>query len=170
MDELRKIMPQVLNASLEQVVLSNTRDDNRASKVKIRPVMIKNELLFQETLYRGTQVFHENFHREEITQRIVEYMQNLFKQGEIKAFAEEITILVSKKGKMTIKRRRKQGILKSQDGMKLKISEPVKGYAKNSQIQGGLHKPGNIRAHGLHTVGGTGKQAKYAARRLLVHR
>ena len=136
MDELRKIMPQVLNASLEQVVLSNTRDDNRASKVKIRPVMIKNELLFQETLYRGTQVFHENFHREEITQRIVEYMQNLFKQGEIKAFAEEITILVSKKGKMTIKRRRKQGILKSQDGMKLKISEPVKGYAKNSQIQG----------------------------------
>lgn len=107
MDELRIILQEILNEQLTQIVLSNTRDAGRASKVKVRPVCIKDRLLFQETIYRGTQVFHENYTAEEMGLRIMEYMQELFKQGEIKALSREVTVLVSKKGKMMVKSRRK---------------------------------------------------------------
>ncbi len=107
MSELRKILQEAINRNLVQIILSNTRDAERATKVKIRPVMIKEELLFQETLYRGTQVFHENFKAEEIIARIENYLEELFKQGEVKHLAIDVNILVSKKGKMTIKQKRK---------------------------------------------------------------
>lgn len=104
---MRIVLQEILNEQLTQIVLSNTRDAGRASKVKVRPVCIKDRLLFQETTYRGTQVFHENFSAEEMSLRIQNYMQELFKQGEFKAAKLEATVLVSKKGKMTIKNRRK---------------------------------------------------------------
>ena len=107
MNELISLLQETINPNLTQIILSNSRDPERASKAKIRPVIIKDEILFQETLYRGTQVFHENFTAEEMCLRIDEYMQNLFKQGEIKTLTEEVTILVSKKGKMTVKRKKK---------------------------------------------------------------
>ncbi|MBE5873972.1 MAG: SAM-dependent methyltransferase [Lachnospiraceae bacterium] len=107
MDELRIVLQRILTEQLTQIVLSNTKDVERASKVKVRPVCIKDRLLFQETTYRGTQVFHENFTAEEMCSRILVYMQELFKQGEFKAASEEVTVLVSKKGKITVKSRRK---------------------------------------------------------------
>ena len=103
MNELINLLKQILNEDLVQIILSNTRDAQQATKVKVRPVLIKEELIFQETLYRGTQVFHENFKAEEMGDRIEQYLQELFKQGEIKCLNGEATILVSKKGKMTVK-------------------------------------------------------------------
>ena len=99
----------MINEELEQIILSNSKDQARGTKVKVRPVLIKGELLFQETLYKGTQVFHENFGAEEMISRVETYLQDLFKQGEIKCQKEDATILVSKKGKMTIKRRKGAG-------------------------------------------------------------
>lgn len=105
MDELKRLLSRMLNEELVQIVLSNTRNAERASKVKIRPVLIKGQLLFQETLYMGTQVFHENFTAREAQERIENYLRELFKQGEFKALSEEATVLVSKKGKITVKSR-----------------------------------------------------------------
>ena len=79
MDELQLILQKMLNVQLTQIILSNSLDAEKAAKVKIRPVCIKDRLLFQETLYRGTQVFHDNFTAEEVLSRIMEYMQGLFK-------------------------------------------------------------------------------------------
>ena len=69
MDELRDFFGEILNQELLQIVASNTRDPERASKAKIRPVMIKGQLVFQETLYKGTQVFHGNCTKEEMLER-----------------------------------------------------------------------------------------------------
>lgn len=106
MNELTSVLREMINEELDQLILSNSRDQAMGTKVKVRPVLIKGELFFQETLYKGTQVFHENFGAEEMISRLEKYLQNLFKQGEIKGRQEEATILVSKKGKMTIKRRK----------------------------------------------------------------
>lgn len=103
MDELRNLLQNILNIELNQVILSNSQDKEYAAKVKIRPVMIKDVLYFQETIYRGTQVFHENFDKEEIMDRIADLLQGKMKQCEITAENMSATILVSKKGKMTIK-------------------------------------------------------------------
>ena len=40
MDKLRDFFGQILNQDLIQIVLSNTRDAGRASKVKVRPVLL----------------------------------------------------------------------------------------------------------------------------------
>jgi len=108
MEELRKLLHSIINKNLTQIILSNTRDSEKGTKVKIRPVLLKEELYFQETLYKGTQVFHENFKEEEICERIENYLQSLFKQGEFKAAGMEAVVLVSKKGKFTIKSKNKQ--------------------------------------------------------------
>ncbi len=106
MEELKILLWNTINDGLKQVILSNSQDKEYASKVKIRPVMIKDTLYFQETIYRGTQVFHENFGKEEIIERIVSLVQNKMKQCEIWGDSTSATILVSKRGKMTIKNRK----------------------------------------------------------------
>ena len=75
MNELRNLLLNTINQELNQVILSNSQDKEYASKVKIRPVMIKGMLCFQETTYRGTQVFHENFSTQEIIERIEMLLQ-----------------------------------------------------------------------------------------------
>lgn len=106
MEELKKLLQRMLNQELTQAVFSNTRDAEAGTKVKVRPVLIKGELFFQETLYRGSQVFHDNFRRQDMMDRIEYYLQNLFRQGELKSRDLEAVILVSKKGKITIKQKK----------------------------------------------------------------
>ena len=108
MDELRDLFQQILNEQLIQITMSNTRDKDRAAKAKVRPVLIKGELLFQETLYRGTQVFHANYGAEESAGRLGAYMESLFRQAQIVSETEDITVLVGKKGTVTVKRKKKK--------------------------------------------------------------
>ncbi len=103
MEELKILLQKILNKDLQQIILSNSRHPDQIQKVKIRPVLIREELLFQETAYRGTQVFHENFTAEQLTDRICTALQEQFRQGEFTAKSLKATALVSKKGKLTLK-------------------------------------------------------------------
>lgn len=103
MDELKTLLQNMLNEELKQIILSDAKDREQAFKVKIRPVRIKGELLFQETLYRGTQVFHHNYEKEEMTKRIQELMNGQFGQAQLMAVRQDASVLVSRKGKITIK-------------------------------------------------------------------
>ena len=103
MDELKILLQKILNKDLQQIILSNSRHPEQTQKVKIRPVLIREELLFQETAYRGTQAFHENFTAEQLTDRICTALQEQFRQGEFSAKTLQATVLVSKKGKLTLK-------------------------------------------------------------------
>lgn len=108
MDELREFFLQVLNEDLIQITLSSTRDRKRAEKVKVRPVLLKGTLSFQETLYRETKVYHANYEKEEAVEKLLEYIKTLFRQAQVAALGEEATVLVSKKGAVSLKRRRKE--------------------------------------------------------------
>ena len=136
MNELTSVLREMINEELDQLVLSNSRDQAMGTKVKVRPVLIKDELLFQETLYKGTQVFHENFAAEEMIPRLEAYLQELFKQGEIKGRKEEATILVSKKGKLTIKRRKNAAV--------------NSGVKKDGETSGDNGTASNVRANLQH--------------------
>lgn len=103
MEELKILLQKILNKDLQQIILSNSRHPEQTQKVKIRPVLIREELLFQETAYRGTQAFHENFTAEQLTDRICTALQEQFRQGEFSAKTLQATVLVSKKGKLTLK-------------------------------------------------------------------
>ncbi|MDE6925838.1 MAG: SAM-dependent methyltransferase [Acetatifactor sp.] len=120
MDKLKDVFQQMLNVDLIQMTLSNSRDTDRAGKVKIRPVLLKDGVMFQETVYRGTQVFHKNYADGELLPRLVEYMENLFKQAELKGSTQEVTILIGKKGTVTVKSK--------------KLSEKVRGSGRTTDM------------------------------------
>ena len=105
MEEIRTLCEEYIGNDLYQMIISNPKSDSAISKVKVRPVMLKNTLVFQVTEYKGTQVFHENYEKQSLIAKVVEYMENNFKQMELTATTAQATVLVSKKGKVTIKKK-----------------------------------------------------------------
>lgn len=105
MDELKKLLQESIDKNLYQMILSNSRND-KVSKRKIRPVMVKGQLVFQQTSTEGTKVFHANFTPEELEESICRDMQENFRQLEIETREFKAVVLVSKKGKMTIKKKK----------------------------------------------------------------
>lgn len=102
-EELKQLLQETVNRNLYQIIISNARNREKAFKVKIRPIMLKGELLYQETVYQGTKVYHENFKDSEIISRVENHLEDDFKQCEIEHTNKKAVILVSKKGKMTIR-------------------------------------------------------------------
>lgn len=107
MENIRKTITELVGETLIQAILSNAKNPDKASKVKLRPVRLKDELFIQETLYVGTKVLHSNLTVEEAVEHICNYIEHDFKQALIQTEMAECTILVSKKGKATIKTKKK---------------------------------------------------------------
>ncbi len=104
MNELRILLQENLNKEFISAVLSAPREREGISKVKIRPLLRKGELVFQLESFRNNQAFHENLEITETVDRILDYMQNM-KQMQFETSRWNYTILISKKGKVTIKRK-----------------------------------------------------------------
>lgn len=105
-EELRNLLEDTVNDGLYRITISNPRNKDRAFKIKIRPVMVKGAVLFQETVYEGTKVFHENRERNDMIDRIEELLVCDFKQGEVEHRTCRAAVLVSKKGRITVSRKR----------------------------------------------------------------
>lgn len=101
--QVRELLERAIDSGLYQVILSHARDREKIEKVKVRPIMLKGELFFQETAYRGTQVFHTNYKREDMIGRIFSCLEGDFRQCEVEGQSLKASVLVSKKGKLTIK-------------------------------------------------------------------
>lgn len=110
MKELQNILQECIDENLYQIVLSNPKEKDKLSKVKVRPVMLKGKLCFQETAYKGNQVFHQNLGAQELTEKLMDYLREDFKQGEISTKYKQVVILISKKGKITIKEKQNRSI------------------------------------------------------------
>jgi alanyl-tRNA synthetase len=113
MENVRKIITECVGENFIQAILSNAKHPDKAIKVKLRPVRLKDELYIQEIVYVGTKVFHSNLTMEEAVERICTYMEEDFKQGLIQTRDAECTILISKKGKATVKVKRKETVAKA---------------------------------------------------------
>lgn len=105
MEEFVKLLDELIGDGLCQVMVSNPVDKTKGSKIKIRPVLLKDMLMFQETLYRDNKVFHSNHTAEEIKKRLLFYLEDNFRQAELAALEYTATVLVSKKGKVTVKKK-----------------------------------------------------------------
>ncbi len=108
MQEFIQLLKDSFSDKLKQIILSNSKDKDKVSKVKIRPILLKEELFFQESAYVGTKVFHENYKETAIIKSVTDYMQTTFKQAEIETTEFKAVVLVSKKGKVTIKKQLKK--------------------------------------------------------------
>ena len=105
MTEVRALCEEYIGKELYQIIISNVRKNCDISKVKIRPIMLKEAIVFQVTEYKGTQVFHENYEKDTLIDKIEVYLKENFRQMEITSTTMQATVLISKKGKMTIKKK-----------------------------------------------------------------
>ena len=78
-------------------------DKDKVSKIKIRPIILKGQLYFQVSEYVGTKIYHGNYHKEAIIEKLPEWFEGLFRQAELTSKHGQAIVLISKKGKCTVK-------------------------------------------------------------------
>ena len=107
MDErIREVFLRYADEKLEQIVISKSKDAS-LQKVKIRPVQIKGELCFQTEEFRGQQVFHKNLSVDELSAQLDDWFNDRLFQAQISHRSAEATVLIGKKGTVTVKEKKK---------------------------------------------------------------
>ena len=61
MEELRSVLRDCIDETLIQIVLSAAKKKDSPAKVKVRPVRIKGELKYQESVWDGKKEYHYNY-------------------------------------------------------------------------------------------------------------
>lgn len=107
MEELQKLFETVLNKDFIRAVISNPREKGGIVKVKIRPLELKGQLVFQFESFTAKQAFHKNLDRDAAV-RELSGCAGEFRQMLIETADAEYTVLISKKGKATIKRKQRR--------------------------------------------------------------
>ena len=115
MERLKNILEEQLTENLDQIIISNPRRMALAQKVKIRPVLLKDQLNFQVTEYKGKQVFHENYEKQSAVAYILELMEKFFGQMVLESTTKTVNVLVSKKGTVTIKQKAQKNEVKPKE-------------------------------------------------------
>jgi len=129
-EQLMELFGETINDGLYQITFSNPREKDKVFKIKVKPVMIKGGIHFQQTIYEGTKVFHENLKQDDMACRARELITQKFRQCEIEHTQCRAVILVSKKGRIAIqKKRMKHTETESEVGRKIQIAHNrVKQY------------------------------------------
>lgn len=108
MDEIRKLLQESLDRDLYQITISAPRsaqETQAASRKKVRPVLLKGQLLFQIESFVGKQVFHENLTAETAADFLAADLTEHYRQMKIDTGRFSASVLVSKKGKATVKKK-----------------------------------------------------------------
>ena len=111
-NSVKELLINILNEEFIQGIISNPIDKSGVLKIKVRPVMLRNELYFQLESFTKTQAFHENLTKDEAISKIDEYMQS-FRQMQALTSSMNYTVLVSKKGKVTINGKKQKECVKA---------------------------------------------------------
>lgn len=114
MEQLRELLKSCINEELINAVLSNPKDKEGIQKVKVRPVLMKGEMVFQCEEFRNNQAFHVNCKEDKICESLMEYMTRM-RQMQIETKRHTALVLVSKKGKVTIKKKTQKNREKTAD-------------------------------------------------------
>ena len=111
-DEIKDILKRYINDKLILAVASNpaNKAEGLASKVKIKPVRLKGALMFQAAKTVGAQEMHENADADgtiELIDSLIDESPR-FGQIELKNATGTATILISRKGHVTIKEKKQK--------------------------------------------------------------
>lgn len=114
MEEIRAVLAQCFTIDFISGTISNPREKGGVTKVKIRPMLVKEKLVFQFEAFENNQAFHENVNAEEAVIKVQKYMEQ-FKQLQMMTKTVNYMILVSKKGKVTVQKKGVKGEVKKVD-------------------------------------------------------
>ena len=102
MEEIIQFLAGILNREFIRAVFSNPRVKDNVVKAKLRPMEQKGELLFQLESFTKTQAFHKNLTVEETKDELAKLLEE-FRQVQVETVSEDITVLISKKGKQRLR-------------------------------------------------------------------
>ncbi|MCI8885924.1 MAG: SAM-dependent methyltransferase [Dorea sp.] len=114
MSELRDLLQDNLNIEFRAAVLSNPRKKDGPVKVKVRPLLKKQQLMFQFEMFQNCQAFHRNVDAREACRLLEEHMENM-RQMHMETAGAVYTVLVSKKGRVTVKKKAQENREKEVD-------------------------------------------------------
>lgn len=102
---IKELLDICIDKNLIDMTISSRKlkDETKAQKVKIRPVIIKDTLEYQVSEFVGRKVLHTNYTQKDVKKRIEKYMEEEFKQAQITRTDSLATILSSKSGTCTCK-------------------------------------------------------------------
>ncbi len=129
--KLKEKLDQYINANLKEIIISNARNKEGVTKIKVRPILLKNDLVYQVSSFKGKQVFHENVEAELLIDKCVDWLQSDFGQMEAHHELGTLICLTNKKGTLTVKEKKAATV---QNG-ELSKKENLEGKSKQVQSQ-----------------------------------
>ena len=103
-EKLVEALNRIVTEGLISAVISNKRAKAyEVDKIKVRPVKIKEEVLYQVSSFVGQKVFHKNVTADELKIALAGELTENFSQGQFVGEEEDANVLVSKKGQVTVK-------------------------------------------------------------------
>ena len=113
--DITQLLDICISDKLIDMVISGQKNksEDKAVKVRIRPVILKNEIEYQVSEFVGRKVLHSNHGAADVKKKIIDYMTEDFKQAQINITDAAATILSSKSKTLTCKYK-KAGQLKVQ--------------------------------------------------------
>ena len=113
--DITQLLDICISDKLIDMVISGPKNksEDKAVKVRIRPVILKNEIEYQVSEFVGRKVLHSNHSAADVKKKIIDYMTEDFKQAQINMTDAAATILSSKSKTLTCKYK-KAGQLKVQ--------------------------------------------------------
>ena len=107
-----KTLTQLRSLSTDQlldITISNPVKEETLNKIKIRPLELKGQTLYQIEEFTKTQAFHKNVTLEELQEQFPAYFENRFRQAQLHLYSEDIQVLANKKGTVSILRKKIKG-------------------------------------------------------------
>lgn len=113
--DITQLLDICISDKLIDMVISGQKNksEDKAVKVRIRPVILKNEIEYQVSEFVGRKVLHSNHSADDVKKKIINYMTEDFKQAQINMTDAIATILSSNSKTLTCKYK-KAGQLKAQ--------------------------------------------------------
>ncbi len=142
-----------LNNEFINMIISNPVKKTEPSKIKVRQIKVKDEVVYQTCEYLNNQVFHKNVSKAELLDLANVWLDHNMRQVFLRTTAKDITILISKKGTATIK-------VKENIGDKKIVKDLSHNREKEYILKEGIQVPFLIDL-GVMTVEGKIVRSKY---------
>ena len=107
MTESGEFLKKYVNQDLIRIIISGPRKKEGPSKIQIRPLLIKGQLKYPITQTVGQKELHQNYEEAEVCRMAEEWIHTEFRQLQMESRTASGTLLMSKKGKATIKIKQK---------------------------------------------------------------
>ena len=99
-------LQSLITKHIIDITISNPTKEETITKINIRPMEVKGQILYQIEEFTKTQAFHKNVTLDELTKLFPTYFEQRFRQAQLRSAKEEVQILVSKRGAISILRKK----------------------------------------------------------------